>query len=203
MIDELQNATTPNSLKAMLNRAPKGLAEIYHMIIERLLKTLSEDQLRLCRKVLQWTTTARAPLTVDQLAIASAIQVGNNHLDKRDIPFREEILTVCAPLVEILEDNTVRIVHLSVKEFLFESRMKDGQADFAFSKYSANASLGVALLTLLSFDEFCPTDPSRTPDDEADEENDSLKAHQILQYGLCNWHLHCIDSGTDEKAHQL
>ncbi|KAI9768492.1 MAG: hypothetical protein M1840_004902 [Geoglossum simile] len=203
MIDELQNTTTPNSLKEMLNKAPKGLNAIYHLIIQRLIKTLSEDQLHLCRKVLQWTTTAREPLTINQLAIASAIRDRTNRLDEGNIPFREDILTVCAPLVEILEDDTIRIVHLSVKEFLFESPTKDGQADFTFSKNSVNVNLSVALLTLLSFDEFCPTGPSRTLDDLADDGNDSLKARQMLQYSLSNWYLHCIDSGIVKEAQKL
>ena len=201
MIDELSKATDPSSFQAMLNQAPRGLDKMYTMIINRLLETLNENQLRLCRKVLKWTTTAKYPLTVNQLAVASAVRDGHKNLDKRYIPFnpREEILTVCAPLVEILEDSTVRIVHLSVKEFLFRSPTKDGQADFTLSRNSVNADLGVALLTLLSFSEFCATDSSRT----LDEENDTLEASQMLQYGLRNWHLHCIDSGTVKKAHRL
>ncbi|KAH0566353.1 hypothetical protein GP486_000259 [Trichoglossum hirsutum] len=205
MIDELSKATSRNSFHAKLNQAPKGLDEVYGMITSRLLETLNKDQLGLCRKILKWATTVRTPLTVSQIVVASAIREGDKHLDDGNLPLnpREEILTVCAPLVEILENDTVRIVHLSLKEFLHGPPTKDRQAAFALSAHSVNADLGITLLTLLSFDEFCDTTLSRIIGDGASGEMGSLRASQLLLYGLRFWYLHCIGSGTVEKAHRL
>ncbi|OCL11922.1 hypothetical protein AOQ84DRAFT_373546 [Glonium stellatum] len=205
MTDELENATTPNALAAKLDQAPRGLNEMYRMIINRLSETLNNDQLYLCQNVLKWTTMARCPLTVDQLTIALAVQNGQKALDPRDVLFnpRKEILTACAPLIEILEHDTVRIAHLSVKEFLFETTEERRKKNFTFSSHEVNAELGVTLLTLLAFDQFRTIRPVCPLENLAVRTSDDSRTNRLLIYALRYWYSHCIDSGAAEKAHAL
>jgi hypothetical protein len=151
LFEDLQRAPAPRSLQAKLARAPKGLTDLYAMITNRFSETLDEDRLSLCRKALQRVITAKQDLTVTQLAVALAIRDGRKSLDESDMMFdpREEILTVCAPLFKVLDDDVVRIVYLSVRDFLLDSSRKDGQDNFVFSKDSLNANIGISLLTLL------------------------------------------------------
>ena len=96
---------------------------MYHSIFDRLLHTLEDDQLRICREVLKWITTATSTLTVTQLSVALAVRK-EKKFDEDELLYnpRADILEACAPLVEILADDTVRIVHLTVKEFCFQVR---------------------------------------------------------------------------------
>ena len=224
MFDDLQKAPTRGALEGKLVKAPKGLMNLYALITKRFSETLDEDQLLLCRRVLQWIITTKEHLTVDKLAVALAIQEGQKVLDQADVMFdpQEEIMAVCAPLVEIA-DQTVRIVHLSVKDFLLDSSRTNGQDGFAFSKDSLNADLGISLLTLLSFDDFSAASTSYDSDDQiekqnqsfgarsstsvsdeagdqSDDENESSQASWLLQYGLDNWHHHCVESEVSENA---
>ncbi len=231
--DDLQNAPTSDSLKKKLSQAPKGLTSLYATITKRFSETLDEDQLLLCRRVLQWIITTKEQLTVNQLAVALAVRDGQKFFDETDMMIdpREEILTVCAPLVEILDDDIVRIIHLSVKDFLLDSSRTDGQNDFIFSTDTLSANIGITLLTLLSFDAFSASifsastsswgsndqikggnpsvaaGPSSSVSDEADDQSDdeknSSQASVMLQYGLDNWHHHCVESEAVEYAHRL
>jgi hypothetical protein len=119
---------------------------MYDMIINRLQKTLDEDQIRLCRKILKWVTTAKESLTVNQLTVAVAVRKNDKEIDEGELLFdpRHDIIAVCAPLVEILSDNTVQIVHLSVKEYLYDpSRGAEG-CPFSLSPTSSNSDIGSA-----------------------------------------------------------
>ncbi len=228
MFDDLQKAHTRKIFEKKLIQAPKGLARLYATIIQRFSESLDEDELLLCRKVLQWVITTKEQLTVNQLAVALAIQDGQRALDKADMMPEPEkcILTVCAPLVEVVDD-AVRIVHLSVKDFLLDASRTDGQNEFLLSRDSLNADVGISLLTLLSFDEFAAentsfdsqsliegqnqsfdTHPSSPrvldeADDQSDDEDKNLQASRLLQYGLDNWHHHCIESEAAENAYRL
>ena len=86
------------------------------------------------------------------------------------------ILTVCAPLVEIVDD-AVRIVHLSVKDFLLVSSRTDGQNEFAFSKDSLSADVAISLLTLLSFDDFAADSTSFGSEIQIEYQNQSFDTH--------------------------
>jgi hypothetical protein len=173
LLDDLRNAPTRKSLQRKLIQAPKGLFNLYARITKRLSEVLDEDQLLLCRRILQWIITTKEPLTVKQLAVALAVQDGEESLDEADMMFdpHEEILTVCAPLVEIVDDDIVRIVHLSVKDFLLDSARTDGLSEFTFFKDSLNADVGISLLTLLSFNAFSATFIKHGRDHRFQEEN--------------------------------
>lgn len=227
MFDDLQKAPTRRSLEGKLIKAPKGLTNLYALIIKRFSETLDEDQFLLCRRILQWIVTTRRHLTVGELAVALTVQEGQKVFAEADVMFdpQEEIMSLCAPLVEIVDD-TVRIIHLSVKDFLFDPSRIDGQDDFSFSKDSLNGQVGISLLTLLSFDEFSAartfvgsddqienqdqsfdthsaTSVSSQADNHSDDENEGSKASLLRQYGLDNWYHHCMESEVSENAHRL
>ena len=176
------------------------------MIIKRLQETLDEDQIRLCRKILKWVTTAKESLTVNQLTVAVAVRKNDKEIDGGELIFdpRYDIIAFCALLVEILSDDTVRIVHLSVKEYLYDPSRGEGGCPFSLSPASSNGDISSALLTLLSFDQFAAANSIDLLDglDLADARK-KIEAQAMLTYGLRNWHLHCIDSGSSPKYQNL
>jgi hypothetical protein len=168
---------------------------MYDMIIKWLQETLDEDQIRLCRKILKWVTTAKESLTVNQLTVAVAVRKNHKEIDEGELFFdpRHDIIAVCAPLMEILSDDTVRIVHLSAKEYLYDPSRGEGGCPFSLSPASSNADIGSALLTLLSFDEFAAANSMDLLDGpDLGAARNKLEAQAMLAYGLRNWHLHCI-----------
>jgi hypothetical protein len=160
---------------------------MYDMIIKRLQETLDEDQIRLCRKILKWVTTTKESFTVNQLTVAVAVRKNDKEIDEGELLFdpRHDIIAICAPLIEILSDDTVRIVHLSVKEYLYDPSRGGKSCPFSLSLASSNADIGSALLTLLSFDEFAASnsmDLLNGPD--LSTARMKLEAQAILTYGL-------------------
>jgi hypothetical protein len=190
MVDELRKAPTRKALERQLNASPKGLTDLYTLIIRRLLQTLNNDQLELSRNILKWVIAAKTHLTVSQLSACLAIQDGWKQFSDEDMMFEPEgeIITVCTPLVEILDDKTVRLVHLSVKDFLLDSLQLDGEGSLSFSRDLVNAELGISLLTFLQFDDFSASRISDVFRHQTQDGVDHSHTYELLQYGCHRRH---------------
>lgn len=74
-------------------------------------------------RILMWVHLAERPLSVDELLHALATRVGDRDLDRNNFPSRHTFLNCCLGLVLVDDEtSTVRLVHYSLHEYLFNSQ---------------------------------------------------------------------------------
>ena len=128
VLDEL----TKRKRRLALDKLPPDLGNAFMSTIERIKRQPkgSSDQ---AMQVLMWIHLAERPLTVDELLHALATEIGDRELGDDNFPSRDNFLDHCLGLV-IRDDetSTVRLVHLSLQEYLTESKLfQQGHEDIA------------------------------------------------------------------------
>ncbi|KAI9732413.1 MAG: hypothetical protein M1834_001621 [Cirrosporium novae-zelandiae] len=121
-------------LVAELERLPPNIGKLYE---DRLGQIKNVD---FAKRIFQWLVTCRRPLTVDALRGANTInktiqREKSFELQGKDLPlgmdqdrFRRFLLKDCLPLIEILKDDTVRLVHTTVSQYLLGENMGEEDA---------------------------------------------------------------------------
>lgn len=121
LLDHLQQMT-PNldSIRRSLSWLPNSLEDMYNgMLLDHSLRSCVPQNLQLT--ILQWVTHSTRPLRL--LELASMLDSQN----KPDIKVKGRqdtkavVRTACGPLLEILEDETVSVIHHSFTEFLVDT----------------------------------------------------------------------------------
>lgn len=133
----------------VLRSLPTDLNEMY----ERLLREHSHrsgvpDDVQLL--ILQWVTHATRPLRLLELAEMLSVTHGpgaNKTLESS----KDLVRSACGPLLEILPDETVSVVHHSFTEFLKGMTRSVGDGDYPILMSGpTNANLGVSCLAYMS-----------------------------------------------------
>jgi hypothetical protein len=79
----------------------------------------------LAKKVLSWITFAKRSLTTSELQHALAVKPGDSELDKENLRYIEDMVSVCAGLVTVDEESKIiRLVHYTTQEY-FERTQRD------------------------------------------------------------------------------
>jgi hypothetical protein len=130
---------------------------------------------KLAKQVLAWITYAKRPLTTLELQQAIAVEEDKSKLDEENLPDIEDIVSVCAGLVTIDEENNIiRLFHYTTQEY-FERTQKEW-----FPK--AETDITAICVTYLSFHVFesgyCQTDA---------EFEERLRLNQLYDYVAHNW----------------
>ncbi|MCJ1242728.1 hypothetical protein MMC14_010737, partial [Varicellaria rhodocarpa] len=180
----------------VLSHPPKGLRVVYAVIFQRLsaLITIVEVQY-----VLQLLLVAVRPLSLDELTMGLALLKGlRNHEDYslQGDPDREgkDIIRNLTPLIIVMPDKTVQLVHSSLKEFLLETEEgKRDVLDFASEKFRFKISdlhftMTSCLITYLSFG--CFKNQAREKDPQAILFN----GNSLLKYSTLYLLTHFIQS---------
>lgn len=135
------------------------------------------DSRKLALDALSWINCAMRPLNASELQHALAVEA-ESEFDIDNLPYLEDIISVCAGLVTVDEESDViRLVHYTAREFF----------QITWTKWFSDAHHDIArtCVTYLSFDSFqtghCPTDI----DFEA-----RLDAHPLFSYAARNWGHH-------------
>ena len=133
-IEELSDPShSKHSFEAALHDLPKGLTETYQRIYDKIIRKKSERQITLANKVFQWTVNARRSLTLSELQEAISIELGDEFWDRSKIstePNGKRFLENCGALVLFDEsDNTVRLMHNTVAQFLREHIFRSGESN--------------------------------------------------------------------------
>lgn len=83
------------------------------------------------QRLFQWVTVSARPLHVEELRVALAIQAGESTTKRRYITkFEETVIKMSGALIEIAEDRTFRFIHLSVVEFLTQTKSDTGSNEY-------------------------------------------------------------------------
>jgi hypothetical protein len=121
MLEELKRPTSKSrKVSAALGSMPSGLYGMYELILLR----LHPGDIDCRRKILLSITMAYRPMTVEEMAYAWAVEDADGEFDPEDylLITADDIRRACGSLVEITDSNVLRFTHLSVKEFLLQSR---------------------------------------------------------------------------------
>ena len=173
---------TPKEVKSTLSKFSKGstaLDDAYGGAIQRIEGQLSGD-LERAKKVLCWITYAKRPLNTAEIRCALAVEPEEVELDSENVPEIEDLVSVCAGLVEVdPESAVIRLVHYTAQEY-FERIMKQW-------KPGALLEITSTCLTYLCFDAF------KSGGSATDEEfEDRLRESKFLDYAAKHWGEHAF-----------
>lgn len=225
MMDKLLDPETARTLDTgnlhrYLALLPISLEDVYNCMLHEH-STRSGVPQKLQETILTWVTFSTRPLRLLELAsILDFLQPrsGNEHC--RDT--KANVRAACGPLLEILEDETVSIIHHSFIEFLRDGerihRSSGVHEQFPFMDFNlAHNSLASACLDYLlsgcldSMDLPAPPDPNSRRDmslwhfNNKDEDGISVVKlqHSFLDYAANNWYVHVRNIGVRDVVSKI
>ena len=149
-----------------------GLGDVYGTTIERIMAQ-DRDKARLAMAALMWISHAERPLEADELCHALIVELGSKDFNAGNIPSITTLVGYSQGLITVDKDtSTVRLIHLTVKEYL------SARSDI-FNR--AHAAMAETCLTLLNSTQVraLSADPSAVPYDKP-----------FLRYSSVYWGVH-------------
>ena len=137
--------TTLRKVKTALSSLPEELDRTYDQVLQRI-RAQDRDHAVLALKVLSWIYHAARPLGVRELQHALAVEPGDSQFDEDGVPDVSLVLSVCAGIVIVRENDIMGLVHYTAQEYL-ERRSLDLFPD-------TQTEIAKICLTYLSFEEF-------------------------------------------------
>lgn len=121
LLDHLQQMKPDlESIRRSLSWLPNSLEDMYNgMLLDHSLRSCVPQNLQLT--ILQWVTHSTRPLRLLELASMLDSQNKSNIEGKGRQDTKAVVRAACGPLLEILEDETVSVIHHSFTEFLLDA----------------------------------------------------------------------------------
>ncbi|KAJ6496282.1 ankyrin repeat-containing domain protein, partial [Mycena sanguinolenta] len=117
-IDSLLTKHTVKAVREALKNMPGNLDGTYAEVVARINEQTPDDR-GLAWLILSWMTHAKRPLRPAELKEALAVESGATELDPENLLDMDSILSVCAGLVIIHEeDDIIGLVHYTVQTYL-------------------------------------------------------------------------------------
>ena len=200
ILNDLKNSkiTKPEIIKSKLKTLPRTFPDAYINILRKIPKENQEG----ARNILQWVVCAKRPLDLQELTIATALRTGVTSIaeieDDMEQDMRSFIPRIFGPMLQIRE-NTVHLVHESVRDFLLRPAMANNENDplcafFELSPAKSHQTLAKHCLTYLFFDE-CASEAGR----EIDLGWSGMPP--LMSYAIVHWPEHASQSyleGVDD-----
>jgi hypothetical protein len=121
VISMLEHAYTPKEVQQALDDLPEGLdkvdvgSEQLCSVLTALLVTIGSNKDRASR-IFQWLACSQRPLKKFEAQYAVALHFDNPKINV-DTSVFADVFELCKPLIESGASDTIRFVHVSVKEF--------------------------------------------------------------------------------------
>ncbi|KAJ7484413.1 ankyrin repeat-containing domain protein [Mycena latifolia] len=163
-IDSLTTKHTVKAVRDALKNMPGDLNGTYDEVMQRI-NAQSEDDRNLARCTLLWISKTETALHISELREALAIEPDSSDLDPDNLLEMDIILSVCAGLVIVDEEELVRLIHYTAQDYL--DRVQDREL------LHAQTEITKACLTYLSFQKF--TEPQDNAPETWIEENPLLE----------------------------
>ncbi|KAJ7450804.1 ankyrin repeat-containing domain protein [Mycena latifolia] len=142
-IDSLLTKHTVKAVREALANMPSDLTSTYDEVMERINQQNTEDR-HLARRTLSWISHIKRLLHILELQEALAVEEGTPQLDPDNLLAVDTILSVCAGLVVVNEeDGLVRLIHYTTQDYLDRIHTRE------FPR--ASAEITVTCITYLSF----------------------------------------------------
>ncbi|KAL6399326.1 hypothetical protein AUP68_17872 [Ilyonectria robusta] len=172
---------TRNGLATTIHNLPKSVNEAYHNILS---KSRNVDT---TRKILHIIAAAERPLSLQEMAVALALQESHRSHSDLDLEleaedrFKKRIRDVCGLFVSIV-DSKVYLLHQTAREFLIQTTPPDAFGDVSlalqwqnsFSPMESNRILSEVCIRYLSLTEFENASAAR-------------EGHVFFHYAAQNW----------------
>lgn len=205
MIKELLDQTTMTEMKEALDNLPVGLDQFYGRILDNINSYPRNWKIKALR-ALQWIVCAVRPLTISELEIALAIEISQldydpwNRLQKpRDLIFK-----LCGPLIELdKSSDTIRIVHASVKDFLFSRHEQDSSFSWLLvNQEKAHSLIAQSCLTYLSYGNIDYAAVDSDLKSSLKFLDEFVQNYKLLAYSSMYWfeHVHSSSANADLNA---
>ena len=216
MMDEILDHTKEMVSKTKfiqhsLDRLPNTLEDMYNgMLLGHSLRCKVPQELQLT--ILQWVTHSSRPLRLLELATMLDCQSVSGRVAKDT---KAVVREACGPLLEILEDETVSVIHHSFTEFLIDAERNRRPASEGRHRQfpvivPITTHTTLALICLKYLDSGCLDDwklPERLTndiDDDIDDDFDEWGSgrryqpsqtmirmrHPFLEYAMNNFYIH-------------
>ncbi|KAF5601812.1 serine threonine phosphatase 6 regulatory ankyrin repeat subunit C [Fusarium subglutinans] len=142
--------------------------------------------------ILQWVTHATRPLRLLELADMLKTVEGSRFPDSLK-ENKDLVRAACGPLIEVLPDETVSVVHHSLTEFLVgTSRTVHTPAYPILDSSPTHYDLALACLRYICAG--CLQDETLTPSETIDREHNRNLDFPFASYAIKNWHAHAAKS---------
>jgi ankyrin repeat protein len=173
-----------------LRQIPPGMQSLYHRIFSSV-KTSYVPELS---AALRWIVAAPRPMTVDEMAIALALR--DRARQHRLLEIRFNVHTFlkrhCPHLIKIDDNGAIRLLHLSVKSYLTETKViynETGMMDnnFYITLDKTNYDIGIDCLSYLTLDDFIH------------EPLEDMRLQKFFSYAHEYWTHHL--AGNNERTH--
>ncbi|KAJ6786496.1 hypothetical protein PWT90_09714 [Aphanocladium album] len=179
-INSLIGKRSPKAMRAAIAKLPSGSDAYDHAYQEAMerIEGQMHDQQKLAKDVLSWITCAKKPLSATELQHALAVEIGEHELDEDNMPQLEDMVSVCAGLVQV--DKTsgiIGVVHYTTQEF-FERTRRRWFPD-ADTQHTIICATYLSYTTFTSG--FCHTD---------DSFEERLRCNPFYSYTAQNWGYH-------------
>ncbi|KAI1454806.1 ankyrin [Annulohypoxylon moriforme] len=180
-LEAFSKLRTVKAIRQSLNRLPQDLHETYDRILARIPKADQES----ARRILLWVAFSVTPLTLEEIHTAIAIEPQMSHLDEESLlRSPHDILDLVGGLVNVTNQGHITLAHMSVKDYLLSSWIRDSKVTncFALSTEDAYATLFQYCIAYISFDNF-KKGPSTTSEDYVER----VKNHPLLRHAAISW----------------
>jgi hypothetical protein len=139
----------------------------------------SEKKVALAQKIFQWICSAKRPLLMEELKEAIAFDSTDRFWDTGKIATEgSQLIQACGGLVVFdRDDQTVRLVHYTVQQFLLSTPTDPSIANLHFQMPQAEFQAGELCVTYLSFSDFETQITRSSP-------NHALRDMQLLNSAL-------------------
>ncbi|EEU36407.1 uncharacterized protein NECHADRAFT_52540, partial [Fusarium vanettenii 77-13-4] len=178
----------PGDINALEQSLPIGLEQTYTNMLakQRQEKGISTD---LQVFVLEAVTHSSRPLRLSELA--SLVKFIRPDLDA-PAGFKDLVATCCGPLIEVLEDETLQVIHHSFTEFL-RGDTRAVSKDEASSNFPVINSLEAHKMMAINCLQYLQSGTLLLPGESAEDSFDYREArlhHPFLGYAVENWAYH-------------
>jgi hypothetical protein len=99
LMDSLAGKYCVKDLLVALETLPEGINRAY----DEALRRIEDDHKAIAYQIFSWLTYARRPLSVIELQHALAAQEGTTRLNRKALPDKHFITSICVGLVEVTE----------------------------------------------------------------------------------------------------
>ncbi|KAG5654814.1 hypothetical protein KAF25_011001 [Fusarium avenaceum] len=191
VLESIEMLLDLNSIREQLKVLPESLDEAYKKVLERIMNKSAAAQSQ-SKKILSWIACSPIEITRHEMEQALIIQPGQSTIPQ--VRFVLDTLRLCGPLV-VIEDERLKFVHFTVKEYLLEHEKK------FLEKREALLEISATCLTYLCSDVL---DPELSDKDM--EQNMALGSYRLLNFAHSQWAeclRLCINNFRDEVPSQL
>ncbi|KAI1853098.1 hypothetical protein JX266_001804 [Neoarthrinium moseri] len=144
VLKELEITISEQQINEVLDQVPSEMDDVYRRILVGLQSVPRNEDL--AKAILRWTVCAARPLTISELKEALALDTG--HI----IPRLETVVgSICGWLVDVGENNTVNVVHETVRSYLTRPGL---DSDYAIERRKAHSQVAEVCLSFLCGDDF-------------------------------------------------